>query len=192
MRKINRKYSVYQAMGKALKGHEFLQPFALGTFLLDKFLDGDRTITEKEAIDNDFIVKKRKDDKAFSIWRSLLVENNWLIYDHEQAVARKTIGLCKPGKRLTAYLNKEKIQNKELVTTDMLEKRTAKVDVLQELVKVLIDKIDPPYTEEKEEAYLADSEAFYDAIEMKILENGSRRNTKQSSEIPDYSKALKN
>ena len=144
MRVINRKYTVYPAMAKMLRSHEFLRPAALSTFLLDKFLDGDRTLTEKEAIDNEFIVKKRKDDRAFSIWRSQLVENGWLVYDHDQAVLKKTIGVCAPGKRLTAYLNKEKIQNKELVTTDMLEKRMAKVDVLQELVKVLIDKVDPP------------------------------------------------
>lgn len=189
MKKVVRKYSVYNAMEKALRKDDFEFPGVLATFLMDIFLDGDGFITLNEAQGRSFCGKNRGD---FSAWRDRLVEHQWISYDHQQALESKTIGKCLPGKRLNRYLNKEKLQNETLVTTRMLDKKMAKVDVLQDLVKVLIEKIDPPYTEEKEDAYLADSEAFYDAIEMKILESGSRRNSRKKPEHPDYTKALKN
>lgn len=183
-----RKYSVYNAMEIALRDHGFVLAGRLGSFLIEKFLVNDGIdLNLKEAKDKGFL-----GEVSFSEWRTALVDKEWLMYDHEKAVATKKIGVCYPGKRLNRYLNKEKILNKNLVTTEMLDKESqridGRIDVLQGLLRNLIELVDPPYTDEKAEEYEGNTKLLVDAIETKILENGERPKPKH----PDYSKILKN
>jgi hypothetical protein len=175
-----RKYSVYNAMEIALRDQGFVLAGRLGSYLMEKFLANDGEISAKEADDKGFLEKM-----TFAEWRAALINKEWLEYDHDRAVATKKIGVCSPGKRLNRYLNKEKILNKNLVTTEMLD---ARVDVLQDLLKNLIEIVDPPYTPAKGEEYRSDTKVLVDAIATKILENGERSRPRH----PDYSRALKN
>lgn len=190
--KLVQRYAVYNAIHLALRGDGFKVPAGLGGYLMDKFIRATNPvpIIAEEVIEKGFCTGKKGD--LFSDWRAALVDKQWLQYDHATALTAKTIGACAPGKRLNRYLTKEKILNKNIVTTDMLDDVKqhvdARVDVLQDLLKNLIEIVDPPYTPEKGEEYGSNTKVLVDAIATKILENGETSRPNH----PDYSKSLKN
>lgn len=183
--KLVQRYAVYNAIHLALRGDGFKAPAGLGGYLMDKFIRATDPvpIVAEEVIEKGFCTGKKGD--LFSDWRAALIDKKWLDYDHSTALSARTIGACSPGIKLNRYLTKEKIQNKNLVTTEMLD---ARVDVLQDLLKNLIEIVDPPYTPEKGEEYGSNTKVLVDAIATKILENGERSRPRQ----PDYNSIIKN
>ena len=97
----------------------------------------------------------------FSLWRDELQKKGFLFFQYEGPGTSH-----RPGPKLNEYLNKEKLANREIVVREDLEVFAKKADVvsrkefekkileLEIAIKNLINRIDPPCTEEKLQAEL--------------------------------------
>lgn len=161
-RKTTRKYGVYNALEIALRKSGVIAPGKVASLLLDSFLQNEGVITK-------YNVEKAGlcETEGFKTWREPLIKAGWLQYDFAYAKAIKKGSIHQPGKLLIPYLNKEKMKSKELATQDdirrvdykiavneqqnemKLESLRSELDGVKELVKMIISRLDDPYTEEK-------------------------------------------
>ena len=150
----NRKFMTYNALQLALRKECVSNHGSVARILLECFLeDGGRLQASK------VIARGICEEGRFSLWRDELVKNNWLVWTVNQADK----GQYYAGKKLLAYINKEKMSSKEIATKDDVvatrdevadlrsqlnshEKRLAKID---EAVQELRLAVEPPETEEK-------------------------------------------
>lgn len=105
----NRKFKTYNALQLALRKESVSNQGSVARILLECFLeDGGRLQASK------VVARGICEDGKFSLWRDELVKNNWLVWTVSQADK----GQYYAGKKLIAYINKEKIASKEIVTRD--------------------------------------------------------------------------
>lgn len=183
-----RKYSAYDKLRMRLKRAEISPAGPNATFLFRLFMD------QAGVMYADDVVKAGLcEEKKFTVWRKKLVDAGFIVYDPDYA---KKTNMAKhlAGPHLVDLVNDEMRRTQLLMTeqryeTDMVAFNMRMVE-LGKFVKTLIEKIDPPYTEEKEEQYMADPGALADAWREKI--ETELLNSPMSSSHPDYGKELKN
>lgn len=107
--KINRKFKVYNALYKSLGADGFSKPGSVATLLLELFLEDGGRLQSAKVIGRELCVEGK-----FSSWRDDLVSKGWL----QWSLTQIDKGQYHPGKNLLAYVNKEKMASKEIVTRD--------------------------------------------------------------------------
>jgi hypothetical protein len=84
----------------------------------------------------------------FKRWRNVLITKKWLTYTEGQYSTHT------PGSRLIRYLNNETLATKEIATKDDIRELHRELDIMKRAVSMIIEKYDPPATEEKIQAHL--------------------------------------
>lgn len=155
----SRKYAVYKTLAAAVTRSGIKQAGVTASLLLKTFIENDGILTAKTVEDLELC-----DSEGFKAWRDPLIKAGWLLYDHEYARAVKKGSLHQPGKKLISYLNKERMRNQEIATKKYVdgkiaasEKQSAsemevmrsELNGVKDLVKMIIARLDDPYTDEK-------------------------------------------
>lgn len=142
----------YNALMLALRKSEVNSFGSTATFLLEAFLEDSGRISASKVV-----ARGLCNEGEFSNWRKHLVDKGWLIWSETQSDK----GQYYPGKKLIKYVNKEKMNSREIVTKDeVLSKEEAatkeelrdikaRMSRIEEVVQELQDAVIPPDTEEK-------------------------------------------
>jgi hypothetical protein len=152
MTRKKRAFSVYQAIRKALERSIVGQAGATATLILEAFLEDSGRLTSSKVVSRGLC-----NEGEFSFWRKQLIDKGWLIWSEAQSDK----GQYFPGKKLIPYINKEKINSREIVTKDEvlskdkaatkdeLQDLKARMNRIEEVVQELQEAVLPPDTEEK-------------------------------------------
>ena len=169
-KRTTRKFAIYNTLQAALRRAGFEKTGALTTLLLETFIENAGLLTANAVKKADLCGVD-----GFKAWREPLIKAGWLQYDHELAKALLKGSQHQPGKLLIPYLNKEKMKSHSLVTekqlNDSLSSIHTRVDALGGFVRLLIEKVDPPWDEEKEERYMHSPGALVDKMRDNIRDN---------------------
>jgi hypothetical protein len=108
-----RRYSQGEALRLALTRQKFTSAGATSTLLFEAFIEDSGRLTASKVVSRGLC-----NSGEFSLWRKQLIDKGWLIWSETQ----NDKGLYFPGKKLTPYINKEKIAQKEIATRESVEK----------------------------------------------------------------------
>ena len=150
------KFKVYDSLRKSLSRAKVKNSGKVATLLLEVFLEQNGFLKADMAVERGLCKKGE-----FSLWRDDLQKKGFLFFQYEGPGTSH-----RPGSKLNEYLNKEKLGSREIVVREDLEVFAKKTDVisrkefekkileLEIAIKNLINRIDPPCTEEKLQAEL--------------------------------------
>jgi hypothetical protein len=124
---LNREFGVYVALTKALSRNKVTQPGTHATLLLELFLKKDGKLFARDVFEKGLCLEGK-----FKVWRDGLVKKGWLDYDLQDAERQKTWQYYRPGEKLVAYINKEKLRAQEIATKAELQ--NLRVDFNTQLV----------------------------------------------------------
>jgi hypothetical protein len=112
-RLLTRRFSVYNALYKAIGTSGVSSSGSVATLLLEMFLEGSGRLVASTVYAQGLC-----DEKQFRDWRKNLIEKGWLVWNESQTDK----GVYFPGKKLLPYINKEKLAQKEIATRESVEK----------------------------------------------------------------------
>ena len=151
-RKLYRK--ITKQLGRSTKGEKLppiQSPGKVAGILVTTFLDMNGEL-KASMVENKNLCEKG----GFKIWRELLIAKGWLKY------VPGSYSKHEMGPKLLHYINEYKSQQFELATIndvdtvrDNVKRTEQRLDRLENLAKKLIDLIDPPWDEEKENKLLS-------------------------------------
>lgn len=153
-----RRYMSYNGLELKLRRDGIEKAGTVATLLLDCFVLADGILKAKTVESKKLCLPNK-----FKLWRKNLIEKEWLV--HEDGNYSRHF----PGKKLLRYINKEKIDGKELATTYEVEKKVKELadetskefrDVKKELSELrmaidsLINEKNPPITKGKQKMFV--------------------------------------
>lgn len=153
------KMVAYNALQLALGRDGIQHSGKVATLLLQTFIGGGGKITAAEVEKVGLCGPSQ-----FKVWRKDLVDKGWLGYDF----ARKdNFSLHTMGKKLIEYVNRENLGNRILITSEDLERRLKLERTRERAIsfKIAINKYDPPFTDEKFNALIAE----VDKVEKEVI-----------------------
>lgn len=166
MPKRTRKFAIYNTLQAALRRAGFEKTGALATVFLETFIERDGLLTANDVMAAGLCAKD-----GFKAWREPLIKAGWLAYDHEFAKLMKKGSLHQPGKKLLSYINKERPRHDAVATEKQLRSVQSDVSAVKDEVALmtsflrrLIDRVDPPWSEEKMQSYLQDPDSLFDSM----------------------------
>ncbi len=115
----SRKYKIYNSLQLVLARAKFQTSGVLATLLLETFIEHDGRLLASTVY-----ARGLCDEKQFREWRKNLIDKGWLVWSESQADK----GIYFPGKKLVAYINKEKIAQKEMATRESVERLRSDLD----------------------------------------------------------------
>jgi hypothetical protein len=110
---LSRRFFSYNALYKALGHAAVPNSGAHATLLLETFLENDGRLLASTVY-----ARGLCNEKEFREWRKNLIDKGWLVWNETQ----QDKGLYFPGKKLSPYVNKEILAQKEIATRDSVEK----------------------------------------------------------------------
>jgi len=145
-----KKFKTYRKLTEALRRANIQNQGTTATVLLECFVCNDGHLRAGLVVERGLC-----EERKFTVWRKQLIDGDWLVY------ADGDYARHKPGAKLLKYINEEKLSRSEMATIDDFAKVDLKVEALTERVltletsvKTLIEKYDPPVTDEKLIAYI--------------------------------------
>lgn len=147
-----KKFKEYLGLYSALRRAKINHPGTTATLLLECFVCNDGQLRAGLVVERGLC-----EEGKFSLWRKNLIEKGWIVYVDGDYSTHK------PGAKLVKYINKEKIAKEELATKNELRKVEERIDarvlILENSVRTLIEKYDPPVTVKKLSAYIPTNRA---------------------------------
>lgn len=135
----------YKALSHKLRRLNIKHSGRVASLLLGCFVRGNGQLFAKEVV-----IAGICEEGQFNLWRDELVRRGVLIWSGQDLCqwSRHT-----PGKEIVEYINREKFRTDELATKIDLTEFVTKAE-MKRVVAHIIEKLDPPATEDKVQAYI--------------------------------------